>query len=86
MFARIFALFVLLVSMIIWVMALPFAIYKLLRGKEPDRGFLIELTVRQNLLYTAVLVAVRLIALHSSYPVGDDPLGRPWPSEGTPAW
>ncbi|WP_456396815.1 hypothetical protein [Thermococcus sp.] len=75
-FARIFAFFVLLVSMVIWVMALPFALYELFKGNEPNRDFLIELTVRQNLFYTAVLVAVRLIALHSSYPSGDDLIGE----------
>jgi len=48
-FARIFALFVLLVSMVIWVLRLPFALYGLFKGKEPNRGFLIELTIRENL-------------------------------------
>ncbi len=75
-FARIFVLFVLLVSMVIWVMGLPFALYELFKGKEPNRGFLIELTIRQNLFYTAVLVAVRLIALRSGYPSGSDPIGE----------
>ncbi|CAD5243285.1 hypothetical protein [Thermococcus camini] len=75
-FARIFAFFVLLVSMVIWVLGLPFALYGLFKGKEPNRGFLIELTIRQNLFYTAVLVAVRLIALHSGYPSGSDPIGE----------
>jgi len=75
-FARIFAFFVLLVSMVILVMGLPFALYDLLNGKESNRGFLIELTTRQNLFYTAVLVVVRLIALHSGYPAGDDPIGE----------
>ncbi|SEW04721.1 hypothetical protein [Thermococcus thioreducens] len=75
-FARIFAFFVLLVSMVIWVMGLPFALYELFKGKEPNRGFLIELTIRQNLFYTAVLVAVRLIALHSGYSSGGDPIGE----------
>ena len=37
---------------------------------------MIELTIRQNLFYTAVLVAVRLIALRSGYPAGDDPIGE----------
>ncbi|AEH24255.1 hypothetical protein PYCH_05670 [Pyrococcus yayanosii CH1] len=85
-FARIFAFFVLLVSMVIWILGLPFALYELFKGKEPDRDFLIELTVRQNLFYTAVLVAVRLIALHSSYPAGDDPIGSSWPSGGKRNW
>ncbi len=62
--------------MVIWVMGLPFALYELLKGKELNRGFLIELTIRQNLLYTAVLVAVRLIALHSSYPSDSGPVGE----------
>ena len=62
--------------MVTWVMAFPSALYKLLTGREPNREFLIELTIRQNLFYTAILIAVRLIALHSNYPAGDDPIGE----------
>ncbi|NJE62153.1 hypothetical protein [Thermococcus sp. 21S7] len=74
-FAEIFAFFVLLVSMVIWIMAFPFALYKLFTGRELNRDFLIEL-MRQNLVCTAILIAVRLIALHSGYPSGDDPIGK----------
>ena len=74
-FARIFAFFVLLISMVIWVMALPSALYRLFTGRELNRDFLIEL-MRENLVFTAVLVLVRLIALHSSCPAGDDPIGE----------
>jgi len=75
MFAKIFAFFVLLVSMVIWIIAFPSALYGLFTGREPDRGFLIEL-MRENFLSTAILVAVRLIALHSNYPISDDLIGK----------
>ncbi|MFA4700322.1 hypothetical protein [Pyrococcus kukulkanii] len=42
-FARIFALFIILVSMVIWVMAFPHCLYKLFIGRELNRGFLVEL-------------------------------------------
>ena len=74
-FAKIFAFFVLLVSMVIWIIAFPFAIYRLFTEREPSRDFLIEL-MRENLIFTAILIAVRLISLHSSYPAGDDPIGE----------
>ena len=74
-FVRIFALFVLLVSMVLWVMDFPFAIYKLFKGRDLSRDFLVEM-MRQNLLYTLTLIAVRFIALHSSYPAGNDPIGE----------
>ena len=73
-FARIFALFTILVSMVIWIMGFPFALYRLSKGKDLSRDFLVEI-MRQNLAYTLTLIAVRLIALHSSYPAGDDPVG-----------
>ncbi|MFA4719470.1 hypothetical protein [Pyrococcus kukulkanii] len=74
-FARIFALFIILVSMVIWVMAFPHCLYKLFIGRELNRGFLVEL-MRQNIFYTVVLIAVRIIALRSGYPAGDDPIGE----------
>ncbi|CAI1492479.1 Putative membrane protein, conserved [Thermococcus nautili] len=74
-FVRILALFVLFVSMVLWVMDFPFALYKLFKGRDLSRDFLVEM-IRQNLLYTAILIAVRLIALHSSYPAGNDPIGE----------
>jgi len=74
-FAKIFAFFVLLVSMVIWIIAFPFALYRLFTEREPSRDFLIEL-MRENLIFTAILIAVRLISLHSSYPAGDDPIGE----------
>ncbi|WP_227738762.1 hypothetical protein [Thermococcus eurythermalis] len=76
LWAYIFAFFIVLVSMVIWVMVFPLSLYRLITGREPDRGLLIEVTIKQNLLYTAVLVTVRLIALHLSYPSGDDLIGR----------
>ncbi|WP_099209583.1 hypothetical protein [Thermococcus henrietii] len=75
MFAEIFAFFVLFVSMVIWVIIFPHSLYRLFTGREPSRDFLIEL-IRQNLVLTAILVAVRLIALHSNYPAGDDLIGK----------
>ncbi|WP_258083321.1 hypothetical protein [Thermococcus thermotolerans] len=75
MFAKIFAFFILLISMVIWVLGFPFALYGLFTGSELNRDFLIEL-MRENLVFTAILIAVRLIALHSGYPVGDDPVGK----------
>ena len=74
-FVRIFALFVLFVSMVLWVMDFPFALYKLFKGRDLSRDFLVEM-IRQNLIYTAILIAVRLIALYSSYPAGNDPIGE----------
>ncbi|MFA4647206.1 hypothetical protein P8X24_08160 [Pyrococcus kukulkanii] len=50
-FARIFALFIILVSMVIWVMAFPHGLYKLLTGNKLNRDFLVEL-MRQNIFYT----------------------------------
>ncbi|NJE54562.1 hypothetical protein [Thermococcus sp. 21S9] len=76
MFAVIFAFFVFLISMFIWVIIFPYSLYRLFTGREPDRGFLIEIPIKQNLIYTAILVAVRLIALHSNYPAGDDFIGK----------
>lgn len=76
LWAYIFAFFIVLVSMVIWVMVFPLSLYRLITGREPDRGLLIEVTIKQNLFYTAVLVTVRLIALHLSYPSGDDLIGR----------
>lgn len=72
---RIFALFVLFVSMVLWVMDFPFALYKLFNGRNLSKDFLVEM-MRQNILYTTILVAVRLIALHSNYPAGNDPIGE----------
>ena len=66
MFALIFSFFVLLISMVIWVMDFPSALYKLLTGRELNRNFLVEL-IRMNITFTVLLIAVRLIALH----VGD---------------
>ncbi|AEK73133.1 membrane protein, conserved [Thermococcus sp. 4557] len=76
MFAEIFAFFVLLISMFIWVIIFPHSLYRLFTGREPSRDFLIEVPIKQNLIYTAILVAVRLIALHSGYPSGDDFVGE----------
>ena len=76
LWAYIFAFFIVLVSMVIWVMVFPLSLYRLITGREPDRGLLIEVTIKQNLFYTAILIAVRLIALHSNYPAGDDPIGE----------
>ncbi|AHL23057.1 hypothetical protein [Thermococcus nautili] len=75
MFAEIFAFSVFLISMFIWVIIFPHSLYRLFTGREPDRDFLIEL-IRQNLVLTAILVAVRLIALHSNYSAGDDLIGK----------
>ncbi|NJE42944.1 hypothetical protein [Thermococcus sp. GR6] len=66
MFTLIFSFFILLISMVIWVMAFPSALYKLFTGRELNRDFLVEL-IRLNLVFTAILIAVRLIVLH----VGD---------------
>ncbi|WP_460129186.1 hypothetical protein [Thermococcus prieurii] len=76
MFAEIFAFFVLFVSMVIWVIIFPHSLYRLFTGREPSRDFLIEVPIKQNLIYTAILVAVRLIALHSNYPASDDLIGK----------
>jgi len=76
MFAEIIAFLVLLVSMVIWVIIFPHSLYRLFTGREPDRGLLIGVPIKQNLLCTAVLVAVRLIALHSNYPASDDFIGK----------
>ncbi|WP_297092650.1 hypothetical protein [Thermococcus sp.] len=66
MFALIFSFFVLLVSMIIWVVVFPHSLYRIFTGKEPHRG-LLDFVVEYNLVLTVLLIAVRLIALH----VGD---------------
>ena len=66
MFALIFSFFVLLISMIIWVLGFLPCLYKLLTGREPNRRFLVEI-MKLNLIFTAILLAVRVIALH----VGD---------------
>ncbi len=64
MFALIFSFFVLLISMIIWVVVFPLSLYRIFRGKEPHRG-LVDFVVKYNLFLTGVLLAVRLIALHA---------------------
>lgn len=64
MFALIFSFFVLLISMIIWVVVFPHSLYRIFRGKEPHRG-LIDFVVEYNLVLTGILLAVRLIALHA---------------------
>ncbi|WP_297495495.1 hypothetical protein [Thermococcus sp.] len=64
MFARIFSFFVLLVSMVIWVLGFLPCLYRLLKGREPNRNFLVEI-MKLNLIFTATLLAVRLIALHA---------------------
>ncbi|ASJ06346.1 hypothetical protein [Thermococcus pacificus] len=66
MFAWIFAFFVLLVSMVIWVLGFLPALYRLLTGRKLNRDFLVEM-MKFNLVSTAILIVVRLIALH----VGD---------------
>ncbi len=75
MFAEIFAFSVFLISMFIWVIIFPHSLYRLFTGREPNRDFLIEL-MKENLVLTAILIAVRLIALHSNYPVSDDLIGK----------
>ncbi|NJE30279.1 hypothetical protein E3E38_04325 [Thermococcus sp. 18S1] len=75
MFAEIFAFSVFLISMFIWVIIFPHSLYRLFTGREPSRDFLIEL-MKENLVLTAVLIAVRLIALHSNYPASDDLIGK----------
>ncbi|ASJ16567.1 hypothetical protein A3L04_05505 [Thermococcus chitonophagus] len=32
--------------------------------------------MRQNIFYTTVLVAIRILGLRSGYPAGDDPIGE----------
>ncbi|WP_457741692.1 hypothetical protein, partial [Thermococcus sp.] len=54
MFADVFAFFVLLLSMVIWVLGLPSALHRLLAGGELNGDFLIEL-MRENLVFTAIL-------------------------------
>ncbi|WP_297555893.1 hypothetical protein [Thermococcus sp.] len=66
MFALIFSFFVLLISMTIWVVVFPLSLYRIFTGKEPHRG-LIDYVVEYNLVFTGILLAVRLVALH----VGD---------------
>ncbi|AEC51892.1 hypothetical membrane protein, conserved [Pyrococcus sp. NA2] len=56
MFALIFSFFVLLISMVIWVLFIP-CLYRLLRGRELNRSFLVEL-VKLNFIFTAILLTV----------------------------
>jgi len=64
MFALIFSFFILLISMVIWVLGFIPCLYRLLRGREPHKSFLVEL-MKFNLILTGILLAVRLIALHA---------------------
>ncbi len=50
--------------MVIWVLGFLPCLYRLLKGREPNRNFLVEI-MKLNLIFTATLLAVRLIALHA---------------------
>ncbi|GAB6101077.1 hypothetical protein JCM16138_03000 [Thermococcus atlanticus] len=76
LFADIFAFFVLGVSIVIWIIIFPLSLYRTLTGKEPHRALLIDIAIKYSIIFTMVLIAVRLIALHSGYPAGDDPIGE----------
>jgi hypothetical protein len=76
MFIHIFAFFILLVSMFVWVIIFPLSLYRTLSGKEPHRGLLIDVAVKQTLLYTGFLLAIRLIAIRHGYMHTHDPPGK----------
>ncbi|WP_148882976.1 hypothetical protein [Thermococcus aciditolerans] len=59
-FAVIFSFFILLVSMVIWVIVLPLSTYRILTGKEPHRGLLIDVAVKYTLALMVLLIAVRI--------------------------
>ncbi|NJE45964.1 hypothetical protein E3E35_00780 [Thermococcus sp. GR7] len=62
-FAVIFAFFIVGVSMAIWIIILPLSIYRVLTGKEPDKT-LLKFVILYTLVFTGILIVVRLIALH----------------------
>ncbi|NJE05659.1 hypothetical protein E3E36_05780 [Thermococcus sp. M36] len=75
-FAVILSFFVLLVSMVIWAIILPLSIHGTLSGEKPHEGLLMGLAVKYNLIFTVILIAVRLMTLHFNPPNPGEPLEK----------
>ena len=79
-FARIFVVFIVGISMVIWVLSFPLSVYRILRGEKPDRGH-IDFEVKYTLVFTVLLIIIGLMAFHvepanPEEPFGELPLGR----------